>query len=250
MSIIDCYKQNIVPYVVSGVIGTGLIIGGIVAVPKKEQCEITNTYHVHLFSKDIGNTTINKWLQREKNTSYTKKDDFLPTTAFDLEAFDKLDDHHLFDGIDNLDYIHYQIKHNRDYLEFYYYYEETYYVEGEDGKKVKKTDTYSGWSTNPYQRGVTGKTRVYHTRYNAYKLVYREGKLELEKSKDVDDVREILTEYPYVGENTNHEVYDTFYFSEFELPFLDIEEFDPFYTPTVENNPLEIEKAPQFTKKK
>lgn len=250
MSIIDCYKQNIVPYVVSGVIGTGLIIGGIVAGPKKEQCEITNTYHVHLFSKDIGNTTINKWLQREKNTSYTKKDDFLPTTAFDLEAFDKLDDHHLFDGIDNLDYIHYQIKHNRDYLEFYYYYEETYYVEDEDGKKVKKTDTYSGWSTNSHHRGVTGKTRVYHTRYYAYKLVYREGKLELEKSNDVDDVREILSEYPYISENTNHEVYETFYFSEFELPFLDIEDFDPFYTPTVENNPLQIEKAQQLKKAK
>ena len=55
----------------------------------------------------------------------------------------------------------------------------------------------------------------------------------------VDDVRTILNEYPYVGENTTQEVTEIFYFSSFELPYLNLEEFDPFYTPTVEDNPLE-----------
>lgn len=250
MSIIDCYKQNIVPYVISGVIGTGLIIGGILSIPKEEQCEITNTYHVHRFSKDIDNFTINKWLQKERNTSYTKKDDFLPTTDFDLKAFDKLDDYHLFDGKDNLNFINYQIKHNKDYLKFYYYYEETYYEEDEDGNKEIKTRSYEGWTRNPHHEGVTGKTRIYHTRYYAYKLIYHDGNLELEKSNDTDDVREILTEYPYIGENTNHEIYETFRFPRFELPYLDIEEITPFYTPTVENNPLTKEETHQIIKKK
>lgn len=242
--------RNIIPCVIPYVIGTGLIIGGIVSIPKKEQCEITNTYHVHQFNKNIENTTINKWLQRENNTSFTKKDDYLPTTAFDLEAFDKLADHNLFDGKDNIDFIHYQITHNKDYLKFYYYYEETHYEKDEDGNEVAKTEEYEGWTRNPNHRGITGKTRIYHTRYYAYKLIYRDNKLETERSHEVDDVREILDEYPYINESSAHEIYETLYFSKYEVPFLELEKISPFYTPTVENNPLEVEKAPQFMKKK
>ncbi len=243
-------NRSMIPYIASYVIGTGLLVGGIISVPKEEQCDATNTYHVHLFTKDIENTRIKKWLQREKNSSYTKQDDFLPATTLDLTAFDKLDDYHLFDGKDNLDFVNYQINHNRDYLKFYYYYEEIRYEKDSQGNSIMKTDTYEGWTRNPRHRGVNGKTRVYHTRYYAYNLVYKEGNLELEKSEDVDDVREILNEYPYIGENTNHDIYETFYFSRFELPYLDLEEFDPFYTPTVENNPLEKEEAPQLIKAK
>lgn len=243
--------RSLIPYIVSYAVGTGLLIGGLLSVPKKEQCEATNTYHVHLFTRNIGNSTIKKWLQRENDTTFYKKnDDFLATTSFDVEAFDKLEDYHLFEGIDNIDYVHHQIKTNRDYMEFYYEYEETYYEEDEDGNKVKKTREYSGYTTNPRHRGVTGKTVVYHTRYYAYSLIYKDGNLELEKSPSVDDVREVLTEYPYISENTKHQVSQTFYFSRFELPYLDLEEFDPFYTPTVENNPLETKEAPQMIKKK
>lgn len=241
---------SVVPLIAPYAIGTGLLIGGIAFTGKKEQCEITNTYHVHLFTKDVGNATINKWVQRENNTSFTKKDDFLPATAFDLEAFDKLDYYALFSGKDNLAFINQQIKRNRDYLKFYYYYEETYTEEDEDGNTVEKTVEYEGWTTNPYHRGVTGKTRVYHTRYFAYKLVYKDGKLELEKSKNVDDVREILDEYPYISENTTHEVCETVRFFKYELPYIDPEELDIFYTPTVENNPLSNEKPQQLKKTK
>lgn len=226
----------IIPYV----LGAGLFIGGMLAVPHEEQCDITSTYHVHLYTKDIGNVRIEKWLQKENDTfSYVKHDDFLPVTSFDLEVYDKLDDYSLFEGIENIDYIHYQIRNNRDYMKFYYHYEESHTEEDEDGNKRKVTETHEGWSTNPRHRGVTGKTRVYHTRYYAYKLIQKDDKLELEKSPSVDDVRTILNEYPYVGENTTQEVTEIFYFSSFELPYLNLEEFDPFYTPTVEDNPLE-----------
>lgn len=217
----------------------GLIIGGLVSPSKKEQCEITNTYHVHKFTKTVGNVSIEKWLERESNTSYKKKEDFLPATSFDIQAYNTLASNYLFDGKDNLDFINYQIATNKDYMEFYYYYETEHYEEDKDGKKVKKTEIHNGWTKNPWHEGVTGKTKVIHTRYYAYSLVYRNGQLELEKSKSVDDVREILDEYPYISESTNHEVSQTFYFYSFELPYLELEEIDPFYTPTVENNPLD-----------
>lgn len=222
------------------VLGTGLFIGGALSVPHPEQCDITSTYHVHLYTKDIENITIQKWLHKENNTLfYVKHDNFLPVTTFDLEVYDKLDDYDLFEGLENIDYIHYQIRNNRDYMKFYYHYEETYTEKDEDGNPKTVTETYEGWSTNPRHRGVTGKTKVYHRRYYAYKLVQRDGKLALEKSPIVDDIRTILNEYPYVSETTNQEVSETFHFSSLELPYLNLEDFDPFYTPTVENNPLE-----------
>lgn len=221
-------------------LGAGLLAGGVLSVPHPEQCDITSTYHVHLYTKDIGNVRIQKWLPEESLTLfYVKQEDFLPATTFDLNAYSTLDIYSLFEGKENIDYIHYQIRKNRDYMKFYYYYEETYEVEDEDGEKRQVTDTYSGWSTDPRHRGVTGKTRVYHTRYFAYKLVQRNGKLELEKSPSVDDVRTILNEYPYISESTTQEVSETFNFGRLELPYLNLEDFDPFYTPTVEDNPLE-----------
>lgn len=226
----------VIPYL----LGAGLFIGGVFSVPKEEQCDITSTYHVHLYTQDIGNVTIKKWLHKEKNTMfYVKHDDFLPVTTFDLKVYEKLDDYNLFEGIENIDYIHYQIRNNRDYMKFYYHYEETHTKKDENGNTKTVTETHEGWSTNPRHRGVTGKVRVYHTRYYAYKLVQTDEKLVLEKSPYVDDIRTILNEYPYVGENTATEVTETFHFSSFELPYLNLDDFDPFYTPTVENNPLE-----------
>lgn len=233
--------SNKLPFLIAPyVLGAGLLIGGALSVQHPEQCDVTSTYHVHLYTREIGNVTIHKWLNSENNTfSYIKHDDFLPVTTFDLEVYHKLDNRSLFEGKENIDFIHYQIRNNRDYMKFYYEYEESHEEKDEDGNTRIVTTEYDGWSTNPRHKGVTGKTKVYHTRYYAYKLVQRDGQLELEKSPSVDDIRTILNEYPYVSESTNQEVSETFYFSPFTLPYLNLEEFDPFYTPTVENNPLE-----------
>ena len=233
------YDRNIVPYLVPYALGVGLFIGGIVSVPHEEQCNLTSTYHVHLYTRNIGNVKIEKWLQKEKDTfNYIKHDELLPVTSFDLEFYDKLEDYSLFDGRDNLDFIHYQIEKNRDYMEFYYYYEEVYYEKDEEGNQVRKTRSYSGWSNNPRHKGVTGKVRIFHKRYYAYNVIYNNEEFKLQKSEYVDDIREIINEYPYMSENTNIEIYEDFRFSKFELPYLNVEEITPFYTPTVENNPL------------
>ena len=241
------YSDSIIPYVVPYILGAGLIIGGIVSVPHNEQCDLSTSYHVHSYTRNIGNNvTIKKWLHREDDTfTYVKKDELLTVTSFDLDFYDKLDDYNLFDGRDNIDYINYQIYENRDYMEFYYYYEKIYYVEDEDGNKKKEKKVYSGWSSNPRHEGVTGKVRVCHTRYCAYNVVYSNGELKLNKSKYVDDIREIINKYPYMSESTNIEVSEDFWFSKFELPYLNVEEITPFYTPTVENNPLELNNNPK-----
>lgn len=230
-----------IPYLaIPYVIGTGLFIGGMLAVPHQKKCDLTSTYHVHLYTKEIGNVKIQKWLNNESSTFfYAKQDDFLKATTLDLEVYDKLDDYNLFQGLDNMDFINYQILSNRDYMKFYYSYEETRTIKDSEGKTKTVTETHSGWSENPRHRGVTGKVRVHHKVYYAYKLVYNNKDLELEKSNPVDDIRTIINEYPYISENTNEEVTADFKFKTRELPYLNLEDFDPFYQPTIENNPLE-----------
>lgn len=245
--------NNIIPAVLPYILSASLVVGGILSVPrKKEQCNLSSTYHVHLYTREIGNATICKWLHDEKDTFYYKKnDDLLPVTSFDLELFDKLEDYNLFDGRENIDYIHHQITTNKDYMKFYYYYEEVYYETDEKGHKKRKTMTYSGWTDNPLHRGVTGKVRVFHRRYYAYNAVYCDGKLSLNQSDGVDDIREIIYDYPYMSENTNYEVFQDFRFHKWELLNLNLEDFDPFYTPEVENNPIKQDsKSRSLTKAK
>ena len=236
------YKNNhsIIPFVLSYALSAGLIIGGILGVPHKKQCNLSSTYHVHLYTREIGNVTIKKWLQNENDILYYKKNDnLLPVTSFDLKLYDKLNNYSLFDGRDNIDYINYQITQNRDYMEFYYRYTDHYYTTDSKGHTRMHTITRSGWSDSPDHRGVTGQVRVYHTKYYAYNVVYNNDDFELQKSDYVDDIREIINDYPYMNENTNIEVYEDFNFPENELNNLNLDDFNPFYTPTVENNPLE-----------
>lgn len=232
--------ENSIPLAISYTIGASLIIGGIIGVPNPKQCDITNTYHVHLYTKDIDNVKIVKYLPCTKNDfSFTKQDTFLPATNFDLKVYNNLDYLNLFDGRDNIDFINYQIATRHDYMDFYYYYKETYTEEDSEGNIKEKTVTHSGWTINPYHRGITGKVRVNHPRYYAYKITINNNNLDLIQSDSVDDIRTIINEYPYISENTYHYVSKIFYFFPLEVPFLKLEDFNPFYSPTVENNPLE-----------
>ncbi len=233
-------EPNPIPYIVSYVIGTGLLIGSLLAVPHKKQCDLSKTYHVHLYTREVEDAVIEKWLQNEDDTLYyTKQDQILPATLLDIKAYNTLADHDLFDGRENIDFINYQIKKNRDYMQFYYSYQDTYEEKDENGNTVTKTKNYFGWTTDPWHRGVTGWVQVYHKRYYSYNLVSNGNEFELQRSEAVDDIREIINEYPYMSESTNTVVTEDFNFYPHELPYLVLEDFDPFYTPTVENNPLE-----------
>lgn len=234
-------NHNTIPHIILPyILGAGFIVGGIFSIPHQKQCNLSSTYHVHLYTKDIENVSIKKWLHKEDNTfSYIKHSDLLPATTFDIEVYDKLEEHDLFDGRNNIDFINYQISRYRDYMEFYYYYEDIYYITNEDGELEEVRTVYEGWTSNPWERGVTGKVRVIHKRYYAYNIIYNNGELELEKSEIVDDIRTVINDYPYISESTNKNVQEIFMFRSYELPYLNLEDFDPFYTPTVEDNPLE-----------
>lgn len=135
---------------------------------------------------------------------------------------------------------------HHDYLLFYYEYTtvESYTTTDSDGNVEIKTRTvhHDGWHSNPYDSDNTGKTRLYHHRYYGYRIVYKDGKFKVEQSPLVDDIREIINEYPYFSENCVTTVYEQFRFSEWELPYLSPEDFDIFVGPDLENKTLHIEK--------
>lgn len=213
---------------------------------EKSNCEIP-TSHVHLYTKDITNEiSIHKYLNDEhlKNFGFTWHEDYIEVTKDDEDVFKLLNSKNLFNGADNWDYLYYLMSNTHDYLEFYYYYTttETYITVDEDGDTQVHTREveHSGWTTNPYNTDNTGRVRLNHHRYFGYNIIRVNGKFKLQKSDEVDDVREILQDYPYVMEDCRIVVYKEFTFSKHELGNLSPNDFNVFANPDLSNNSVNL----------
>ena len=235
------YKlQKLVPFVlISSMLLTGCA--------KKGECDLP-TRHVHLYTKKLDNDiTITKYIDSEflKSYGYSWNADFIEITSIDEKIYNLLDNRGLFNAFDNWNYLYYVMANNHDYLKFYYEYTttESYTVTDNDGNVSIKTKRvhHDGWTEDPYYIHNTGKTRLYHHKYFAYRVVCKNGKYSLEKSPLVDDIREVIEEYPYVPENCFEEVYETFRFFSIELPDLSPADFDTFNHPDLTNNTPNLE---------
>ena len=56
---------------------------------------------------------------------------------------------------------------------------------------------HEGYTDDPTHEGLDGKVRLNHYQYFGYKIEYNNGKYELIKSPLVDDINEIINDYPY-----------------------------------------------------
>lgn len=233
---------KIAPYVLV----TGMIISGC---GEKSECELP-TRHVHKYIKQISDDIkIEKYMDDERLNIYGYKwtDNYIEITKNDEKIYKIIDGKNLFEGKNNWEYLYNMMASHHDYLEFYYEYTtiETYTVTDSEGNVQVKTRTveHNGWHTDPYDSDNTGKTRLYHHRYYGYRIVNNNGKFRIETSPAVDDVREIIYDYPYFKEDCVTEVYEQFKFSKRELPYLSPEDFDVFEGPDLENKDLSIEKT-------
>ena len=207
-------KKNIIkllPYILA----SSISLSGCGAAPS---CGITNNRHVHLYTKNItDDITISKYMDSEKETDYNGynwNQDYIEITKQDEAFYKLLKNHNLFNGLDNFDYLYYEMANNHDYLEYYYEYTttETYTTTDSKGNVTihTRTVTHSGWTKNQNYSNNTGKVRLCHHKYSAYKINYENGRPTLERSPYVDDIREVLQDYPYVKED-NSEVFSTTY---------------------------------------
>lgn len=231
------YKKR----VISSAILLAILLNGC---GKKAECDIP-TQHVHRYVKEItDDIDIERYMEEEYLDIYGYKrcDDYIEITETDEKFYNLLERNSLFVGKDNWDYLYYKMSNLHDYLKFYYEYDvvETRTVTDSEGNSHVETYTvhYDGWTDNPNNSDNTGKTRLYHHKYFGYRVVKNNNKFTLEKSPLVDDIREIIDEYPYLCERCEATVYKEFRFNRHKLNQLKPEDFDVFSQPNLESNEL------------
>ena len=230
------YKlQRVVPFVLI----SGLTLSG--CAPQSE-CALP-ARHVHLYTKPVNSSVIiEKYVDSEDlhRGDFTWHDDCIEITKTDEELFRLLGNNNLFSAANNWDYLRYEMSQLHDFMEYYYSYTtlQTYTTTDSKGHTTVHTRTvhHSGWHDDAYSSHNTGEVRVGHHRYYGYRVNYTNDGFKLEKSPLVDDVREVMDDYPYVCENGNEVVYKTFTFKEEQLPYLRLEEIDPFINPDLSND--------------
>ncbi len=172
---------------------------------KKADCDIEDP-HAHLYTNEEGYT---RYIDKEyiKYEGYTRSDDYINIEG--QEKFYKfLDKKDILRIDDNLGVILSKQEQNQDYIE--YRYEYTYYQPIPHYYTINKVTqvyytyipvTYHSWTSNPDHCNLTGEQRLCHYVYTAYKIEKDEkGKYVLIPSKDVDNIKEVMDEYPYIKE--------------------------------------------------
>lgn len=240
-------SRKIMPYVLT----LSMILSGC---GEKSECELPSR-HVHKYTKQISDDiSIERYMddERLKVYGYNWNQEYIEINKHDEEIYKIIEKRDLFDGITNWDYLYNEMATHHDYLMFYYHYTttETYTTTDSEGNTHVKTrtKTHSGWTDNPNRAHNTGKTRLCHHRYYGYRIIYEDGKFKLEKSPLVDDIREIIYDYPYFQEDCIEEVYKEYDFNRNELDKLSPSDFDVFEGPDLSNKT--IEKVKVKTKEK
>lgn len=233
---------KIAPYVLMA----GLTISGC---GEKSECELPSR-HVHKYVKQFDNgIKIEKYMDKETLDyfGYHWTDDYIEITKDDEKVFKVIENKKLFEAENNWEYLYHKMASNHDYLEFYYEYEEKieHKTKDKDGNEKVEIEIryHNGWTTNPYYEHNTGRTRLCHHRYSGYRIINKNGKFKAEESKAVDDIREVINEYPYFNENCETIVSEEFWYSRLELPYLKPEDFNVFEGPDLYNKELTTDKT-------
>lgn len=216
---------------------------------KKSDCEIP-TRHVHKYTKEItSDISIDRYVDDEhlNNHGYNWTEDYLEITQNDEEYYKLLAKKQLFVGEDNWDYLYNLMASQHDYLMFYYEYytTETYTTTDDKGNVTIHTRQvhHDGWHGKASDSDNTGLTRLYHHRYYGYRIINDGDKLRLEESPAVDDIRDIIFDYPYFSDQPIIEVYEQYKFKRKELPELSVDDFDVFTGPDLSTSELDKNKV-------
>jgi len=212
---------------------------------KKSDCDIT-TSHLHLYTKNTEKGTISKYLDSEKLTygNYNWNKDYIEITKEDENFYRAKGE--LFVGKDNWQYLFNTMKENsKDHLEFYYDYKTHYVVTMGSGKSrhtAIRSSRHTGWSDDPTHRGVTGEVKVCHHRFYGYNIVLIDGEYQKVQSPLVDDIREIINDYPYFSEECVEIVDQKHDFTKNIdiLPSLKVSDFNDFTGPDLSSPELNI----------
>ena len=233
--------------IMSGILaGTMLVTAGC---GKESECTIPSR-HVHKYTRTMNNEiVIEKYLESEKlsNHSFVWNSEYIEITQDDAKLYEFLNSKGLINGIANWSYLYNVMKDNHDYLMFYYEYDtvETYTTTDSEGRTQTHTRTvhHSGWHRNAKDSDNTGAVRLYHHRYYGYRIINNNGEYKLERSPNVDDIRDIIEDYPYYNVDCTTEVYEQFKFKKSQLKELNPDDFDVFKHPKLDDDTLTLRRT-------
>ena len=229
--------------VMSGLLASSILLSGC---GKKSDCEIPSR-HVHRYTKPITQEIVlEEYIDSEKLEyhGFNWNNDYIEINKHDEELYKLLNKELLFNGSNNWDYLYNRMANNHDYLMFYYEYYtvETYTTTDSKGNIEIHTRNvrHDGWHSNPHDSDNTGDVRLYHHQYYGYRVLNVDGKYILERSPFVDDIRDVIDEYPYFGERCVHEIYQHYKYPVRELGYLRPEDFDVFNHPNLDVKTLTL----------
>lgn len=172
----------------------------------KSNCGIESA-HAHLYINDEGYI---RYIPEE----YLEYGDYQRTNGYiniegEEELYAFLDKNGLVRIEDNLDIISTQMEENKDYLEYEYSfinYEKKPIANIVGGvlhvSLVNMPFEDFAWTNNANHDNLTGRQRLCHYVYTGYKIEIDErGNYVLIPSEEVDDIREIADEFPYIKQD-------------------------------------------------
>lgn len=207
---------------------------------KKSECPETQPHAHRYVNPKTGVFTYISNFEYLQHDGYEWQEDYFLLNKDDVAFYIEKKD--LFYGPKNWKYLYSRMASKSDYLEFYYEYTTDDYVSqtDEDGNECGywTTTTHTGWSRDPYDSDNTGRVRLCHNRFYGFRLVYKNGKYKREQSPLVDDIRDIIDEYPYFDLKGSEIVSKEFQFKRRDLPSLKVSDFNTFRAPNLANPDL------------
>lgn len=171
---------------------------------KTVECDVNGT-HAHLYTNDDGYV---RYLEdeHEKVKGFDRTDTYIELTKEEENFYKFLQKFDLMSISDNLETLIEEQLANQDYQEYRYSYPIMTPIPHivSNGKTTYTYFTYvpgtaHTWTDDPNHGNLTGTERTVHFVYQAYKItVDAKGNYQLEASEYVDDLRDIMEEYPYI----------------------------------------------------
>lgn len=171
---------------------------------KTVKCDVKGE-HAHLYTNEEGYA---KYLEDEHETykGFNRDDEYIEIKSEEKELYSFLKDKGLLSINDNLEILVDELLVNEDYQEYRYTYIYLMPIPHVHFNGKTSVTTYSyiptpgrSWTNDATHGNLTGEERTVHYVYQAYKVIIDEkGNYALEASEYVDDLRDIMDEYPYI----------------------------------------------------
>jgi hypothetical protein len=208
---------------------------------EQANCKIPEK-HVHKYIGTCDKGTVTTYVNSEdikiptsyqdglyKTMLYERQEESFTITDED-EKFYIIKNNMLFKGEDNWDYLYNVMASKHDRIEYRYRYEDILEY------------AYRWIPSNQERKDYTGDVRVYHYRFCGHRIVYKDGKWVDERSPFVDDIREIIDEYPYFQLDCYTVVHKDYKVDKNKIKETKLEDVNDFIAPDLENRNLYTNK--------